>query len=63
MVRSGKSPFLPLKRVHELGFAFTLVPVEPMLAIHNAFREMIETFMREGCDSNAIADRQTPLEE
>ncbi len=63
MVRSGKSPFLPLKRVHELGFAFTLLPVEPMLAMHKAVKEMMETFMREGCSSNAIAGRLTTFEE
>jgi methylisocitrate lyase len=34
-----------------------------MLAMHKAVKEMMETFMREGCTTNAIADRLTPFEE
>jgi methylisocitrate lyase len=63
MVRSGKSPYLTLKEVHELGFDYALCPVEPMLAMHKAVKEMMETFMREGCTTNAIADKLTPFEE
>lgn len=63
MVRSGKSPFLPLKRVHELGFAYALLPVEPMLAMHKAVKEMMQTFMREGCHTNAIAAQMTSFED
>ena len=57
MVRSGKSPYLSLKEVYELGFDYAICPVEPMLAMHKAVKEMMETFMREGCSTNAIADR------
>jgi 2-methylisocitrate lyase-like PEP mutase family enzyme len=63
MVRSGKSPFLSLKEVYELGFDYALCPVEPMLAMHKAVKEMMETFMREGCTTNAIVDQLTPFDE
>ena len=63
MVRSGKSPYLSLREVYELGFDYAICPVEPMLAMHKAVKEMMETFMREGCSTNAIADRLTPFEE
>ena len=63
MVRSGKSPYLSLKEVYELGFDYALCPVEPMLAMHKAVKEMMETFMKAGCTTNAIADRLTPFEE
>lgn len=58
MVRSGKSPYLSLKEVHEFGFDYALCPIEPMLAMHKAVKEMMEIFMREG-STNAIADRLT----
>ena len=63
MVRSGKSPYLSLKDVYELGFDYALCPVEPMLAMHKAVKEMMDTFMRAGCTTDAIADRLTPFEE
>jgi hypothetical protein len=46
MVRSGKSPFLTLKEVYELGFDYALCPVEPMLAMHKAVKQMMETRRR-----------------
>ncbi|WP_158921541.1 oxaloacetate decarboxylase [Acidisphaera sp. S103] len=63
MVRSGKSPFLSLKEVHELGFDYALCPVEPMLAMHKAVKTMMERFMAEGCSTNAVAGLMTPFEE
>ena len=63
MVRSGKSPILSLKQVYDIGFDYALCPVEPMLAMHKAVKEMMETFMREGCSTEAIADRLTSFEE
>ena len=63
MVRSGKSPVLSLKEVYELGFDYAICPVEPMLAMHKAVKDMMETFMREGCSTNAIADKLTPFAE
>ena len=63
MVRSGKSPYLSLKEVYELGFDYALCPVEPMLAMHKAVKHMMETFMSSGCTTNAIADQLTPFEE
>jgi methylisocitrate lyase len=62
MVRSGKSPLLSLNEVHALGFDFMLCPVEPLLTMHKAVKEMMETFMREG-NTDAIAGRMTPFEE
>jgi methylisocitrate lyase len=31
--------------------------------MHKAVKEMMETFMREGCSTNAIADKLTPFAE
>jgi methylisocitrate lyase len=63
MARSGKSPYLTLKEVHDLGFDYALCPIEPLLAMHKAVKEMMETFMRDGCSTTAIADRLTPFDE
>lgn len=63
MARSGKSPYLSLKEVYELGFDYALCPIEPLLAMHKAVKEMMETFMRDGCSTNAIAERLTPFDE
>jgi methylisocitrate lyase len=63
MVRSGKSPYLSLKEAYELGFAFAICPVEPMLAMHKAVKTMMERFMASGCSTDAIADLMTPFEE
>jgi methylisocitrate lyase len=63
MASSGKSPVLTLKQVGELGFDFALCPIEPMFAMHKAVKEMMETFLREGCTTAAIAERITPFEE
>jgi methylisocitrate lyase len=58
MARSGKSPYLSLKDVYDLGFDYALCPIEPLFAMHKAVKEMMEIFMREG-STNAIADRLT----
>jgi methylisocitrate lyase len=63
MVTSGKSPTLSLKAVGELGFDFALCPVEPLLAMHKAVKDMMEAFYAAGCDTSAIADRLTPFAE
>lgn len=63
MVTSGKSPQLNLRQVGELGFDFTLCPVEPLLAMHKAVKEMMETFLKSGGDTRAIAHLLTPFEE
>ena len=63
MVRSGRSPVLNLKQVGELGFDFAICPVEPMLAMHKAVKTMMETFLREGCSTDAIVDLITPFED
>jgi methylisocitrate lyase len=63
MVRSGKSPVLSLKQAHELGFVFTICPVEPMLAMHKAIKDMMNTFMSEGCTTDAIVNQITDFEE
>jgi 2-methylisocitrate lyase-like PEP mutase family enzyme len=62
MARSGKSPYLSLREVYELGFDYALCPIEPMFAMHKAVKEMMEIFMREG-STNAIADRLTSFED
>ncbi len=63
MVTSGKSPTLSLKEVGELGFDFALCPVEPLLAMHKAVKDMMDAFYASGCDTSAIADRLTPFAE
>ena len=63
MVTSGKSPRLTLKQIGELGFGFALCPVEPLLAMHKAVKDMMETFLRSGGDISAIAHMLTPFEE
>jgi 2-methylisocitrate lyase-like PEP mutase family enzyme len=62
MVRSGKTPYLSLREIHEFGFDYVLCPVEPLLAMHKAVGDMMEIFMREG-STNAIADRMTSFED
>ena len=63
MARSGKSPYLSLQEAYELGFDYALCPIEPLFAMHKAVKEMMETFMRNGCSTNAIADRLTSFDE
>lgn len=63
MARSGKSPYLSLEQVHDIGFDYALCPIEPMFAMHKAVKEMMETFMREGCATNAVADRLTSFDD
>jgi methylisocitrate lyase len=63
MARSGKSPFLTLQEAYELGFDYSLCPIEPLFAMHKAVKEMMEVFMREGCSTNAIADRLTSFDD
>ncbi len=62
MARSGKSPYLSLREVYELGFDYALCPIESLFAMHKAVKEMMEIFMREG-STNAIADRLTSFDE
>jgi methylisocitrate lyase len=63
MARTGKSPYLSMQEVYELGFDYALCPIEPLLAMHKAVKDMMETFMRNGCSTNAVADRLTSFEE
>lgn len=63
MARSGKSPYLSLQQVYDLGFDYALCPIEPMLAMHKAVKEMMTVFLREGCSTDAVADRLTPFDE
>jgi 2-methylisocitrate lyase-like PEP mutase family enzyme len=63
MARSGKSPFLSLKEVYELGFDYALCPIEPMFAMHKAVKTMMQRFFENGCSTNAVADLLTPFDE
>jgi methylisocitrate lyase len=63
MARSGKSPYLSLREVYELGFAYALCPIEPMFAMHKAVKTMMQRFMEQGCSTNAVADLLTPFDE
>ncbi|PLQ00377.1 isocitrate lyase/PEP mutase family protein [Cupriavidus pauculus] len=62
MVTSGKSPQLTLAQLGELGFDFALCPVEPLLAMHKAVKEMMETFLGSGGDIRSITHMLTPFE-
>lgn len=62
MARSGKSPYLSLHEVYELGFDYALCPIEPLFAMHKALKEMMEAFMADP-STNAIADRLTSFDE
>ena len=63
MARSGKSPYLSLQQAYELGFAYSLCPIEPLFAMHKAVKTMMERFMASGCSTNAVADLLTPFDE
>jgi methylisocitrate lyase len=63
MASSGKSPVLSLKQVYDLGFDYAICPIEPMFAMHKAVKEMMETFMQQGCSTEAIADKITSFQE
>lgn len=62
MARSGKSPYLSLDEVAEIGFDYALCPIEPMFAMHKAVKEAMEVFMQHG-STNAIADRLTSFDD
>ena len=61
-VTSGKSPLLTLQELGDIGFDFALCPVEPLLAMHKAVKDMMETFLASGGDTRAIAHLLTPFE-
>jgi methylisocitrate lyase len=63
MARTGKSPYLSLREVHELGFDYAISPIEPLFAMHKAVKEMFETFVRNDYSTNAVADRLTTFKE
>lgn len=63
MVRSGKSPVIDLQQAKELGFGFTICPVEPVLAMHKAVKQMMTTFLASGGSTDAIADQITSFDE
>lgn len=63
MARSGKTPYLSLSEIHKIGFDFAICPIEPLFAMHKAIKEMMETFMQNGCSTNAIADQITSFQD
>jgi methylisocitrate lyase len=62
MARSGKSPYLSLQQLYELGFDYALCPIESVFAMHKAVKQMMETFLREG-STDSIAHLITPFDE
>lgn len=62
MARTGKSPVLSLKEIHDLGFDMAIVPCEPMLAAHKAAKETME-IMLTGASTDAVADRITNFQD
>jgi 2-methylisocitrate lyase-like PEP mutase family enzyme len=63
MARSGKSPYLSLHQAYELGFAYSLCPIEPLFAMHKAVKIMMERFMAADCSTDAVAALLTPFDE
>ena len=63
MVTSGKSPALSLQEMGELGFDFAICPVEPMLAMHKAVKDMLKNFYAADCDTRAVAGQLTSFSE
>lgn len=61
MVRSGKSPVLTLEEAAELGFAYSLCPVESMLTTHHAVTRMMREFL-DRPTTETIAPGLTPFE-
>ena len=45
MARSGKSPVLTMQEAYDLGFDYSLCPIEPMLTVHKAVGDMMRNFM------------------
>lgn len=62
MARSGKSPVLSLQEAQRAGFDYCLCPIEPLLAMHKALREMMQEFMASP-STEAVAHRLTDFEE
>ncbi|CAN5208177.1 isocitrate lyase/PEP mutase family protein [soil metagenome] len=63
MVTSGKSPVVSLEQLKQMGFGFAICPVEPMLAMHKAVKDMMTNFYAGGCDTRTIAGQLTSFEE
>jgi 2-methylisocitrate lyase-like PEP mutase family enzyme len=56
--RTGKSPFVSMQDAYDMGFAYTLAPIESLLAMHKAVKNIFATFLREG-STDSIADQMS----
>ena len=56
--RTGKSPFVSMQDAYEMGFAYTLAPIESLLAMHKAVKDIFAAFLRAG-STDAIADQMS----
>ncbi|WP_109476199.1 isocitrate lyase/PEP mutase family protein [Paraburkholderia sp. C35] len=56
--RTGKSPFVSMQDAYAMGFAYTLAPIESLLTMHKAVKDVFATFLREG-STDAIADQMS----
>ena len=62
MARSGKSPVLTMQEAADLGFAYSLCPIESMLTAHKAVTQMMRSFLAQPT-TEAIADGLTPFDD
>lgn len=60
MASSGKSPVVTLEEAGDLGFAWSLCPIESMLTSHRAVTQMMRRFLKEPTTA-AIVGGMTPF--
>ncbi len=48
MLTGGKTPILPVTDLGQMGYKIVVAPIESLLVTARAFRDLAETFHREG---------------
>ena len=56
MFQGGKTPLVPLARLHEYGYRLVIIPSDLQRAVLRAMSDVLEVIRRDG-NSAAIADR------
>lgn len=60
MFRGGRTPFVPARRLGELGYALVIVPSDLQRAVIGTMSRVLEAIRRDG-DSGAVAELLSPL--
>lgn len=60
MFRGGRTPFVPAKRLGELGYALVIVPSDLQRAVIRTMTQVLQAIHDDG-DSGAVADLLSPL--